>query len=276
MTVQPWPTPLPAWWWKFAAWCDGGRIPSERPTGLPWKIPSWAYDRYKVHRGQRAATPAADPYANLRVYQRVAFFISPSAGSPVGGAREIVRAAIAAGVTCQAWNTGDHAYADWLGWGGQPLPARAWARCDTGPRCATLKAGDIANVESPEIVNGFCTPAHSLELVSRSGAIITEATVPHGDWGSVLRAGVPVFIEIDPNVPKVREVGVQGLVDYGRSIVGAGSAVIPAFFCTRNAWWDGDQRTWATYWDQLREQWPAPRPFALYSAENCADWSVVK
>lgn len=228
-----------------------------------------------------AVTRAVDPYANLGVYERVAFFVNPTAGSPVGGAKEIMAGAKNAGVTLACLNVGDGG--NWIGWRGSVVSS-AWTRCDTGPRCALLQEwgpnraySDIANIESPEMNAGFCTPKHAMDLVGPHGAIITEGLAPHSpEWPLV--GSMPVFLEIDPTVPKIRDdlnrVGVKGLVEYARTL---GIAVpIPAFFVVESDWWDGDQRTFPTYWDHLREMWPAPLPFALYPAENIPDWSVIR
>lgn len=213
----------------------------------------------------------------LGVYRRVAFFVNPTAGSPVGGAREILSGAAAAGCTMMSLNYGDEGnWSRWIVPLDAPPSVSIWARCDTARRVAELSsysAYAVANIEAPEIVNGFCTPAHAVDLVGPLGGIITEATVPHADWTKVAVAGMPVWIEIDPNVAAVRDKGIQELVRYGRTIVGH-ELVLPAFFATASPWWDGNARTFETYWDQLREQWDGP--FAIYSAENVPDWSVIK
>lgn len=265
-----WPTPLPKWWWPWCAWRDAGGIPSERPAGIPKQIPEWSWERYRLHRG--TVPPAAkDPYALLGVFERVAFFVNPTAGSPVGGAKEIYEGARSAGVTICSNNVGDGG--DWGDWQYRyPVGWNHWTRCDTLTRCRKIGEGDIANIESPEIAAGFCTPEHAVELVGREGAVITEATVPHADWTPVAKAGVTVFIEIDPNVPAVREHGVTGLVEYGRTVVGH-PVVVPCLFMVESPWWDGGQASFPAYWRRLRDDWPGP--FALYSAENTPDWRVI-
>lgn len=62
-----------------------------------------------LHHGH--ARHETDRYANLGEYERVAFFVNPTAGSPVGGAKEIVEAASHAGVTLPCFNVGDHSSA---------------------------------------------------------------------------------------------------------------------------------------------------------------------
>lgn len=269
------PCPDPKWakWWKdFERWCLAGRLPAERPKSLPKSIPLRAYTCF------RALHPArpADPYRSLGVYARAAFFINSTAGSPVGGAKEILAGAASAGMTARVFNVGDPN--NWSKWVAQLVPASVafWARCDTAPRCAALQQDDVANIESPEISAGFCTPAHARELVGTGGGIITEGLAPHTDWRRV--NAMPVWLEIDINEPRIRQVveekGVGHLVEYAHSV---GIAIpIPAFFCNANPWWNGSDATFANYWQRIRATWPAPLPFGLYAAELVPNWSVVR
>lgn len=251
-----------------------GAIPKERPGGVPQHIPVWAWSCLRERNPvppPLKPLPVRDPYAKLGVFERVAFFVNSGAASPVGGAHEIVSAAATAGVTCAAYNVGDPN--DWRGW--TFIPGRRWSRCDTAPRCQGLNEGAIANIESPEMNSGFCTPARAVELVGPRGGIITEGEAPHADWKPV--GDMPVWLEIDPTVAAIREkltsIGVRGLVDYAHSL---GIQVpLPAFFVVPSDMWDGSQATFATYWDQLREMWPAPLPFGIYNAELVPDWSVI-
>ena len=268
----PCPDPKWLWWDSFERWCLAGRLPAERPKVLPKSIPQRAFTCFRALHPPKPY----NPYAKLGVYERAAFFVNSTAGSPVGGAKEIVAGAKSAGVTTSLFNVGDPN--DWSGWKTPGMPCADWARCDTGPRCASLGSGDTANIESPEMNAGFCTPAHALELVGPRGAMITEGIAPHANWRPFVNA-MPVWLEIDLNEPSLRAVieekGVRELVDYAHSL---GIAIpIPAFFCTKNPWWNGDQNTFADYWRRVRVSlWPAPLPFALYAAELVPDWSVIR
>lgn len=54
LPAPPWPAKLPPWFWRFAWWCDRGRIPAERPYGIPADLTpykAWLWERYRVHRG---------------------------------------------------------------------------------------------------------------------------------------------------------------------------------------------------------------------------------
>lgn len=260
------PNPLPPAYVAWEKWRLAGGVKAERPRGLPQRIPQGWWKCLQERRPKPAAT--------LGVYERVAFFINPTAGSPVGGAREILAGAEAAGVTLYSFNSGDSG--DWREWfNTTDMRTSWWARCDSEARRDSLAVGkrNIANIESPEINDGSCTPGIATLIVTGSGAIITESEVPHADWRPVAAEHMPIFIEIDPNVPAVRDNGIGKLVEYGRNVTG-NQLVVPAFFITQNAWWDGSQATFETYWDLLREQWGGP--FALYAAENVPDWKVIR
>lgn len=45
-TRAVWPRPLPDWFWYWAAWKKG--MLSERPLGIPARIPMWAWARYAL------------------------------------------------------------------------------------------------------------------------------------------------------------------------------------------------------------------------------------
>lgn len=44
---NPWPRPLPGWYWTWERWLDLGRT-GPRPRGVPVVVPEWAWKRRKV------------------------------------------------------------------------------------------------------------------------------------------------------------------------------------------------------------------------------------
>jgi hypothetical protein len=44
---QPWPVPLPPWFWIWARWRENGALPSARPPGIPDQLPHWSWARLR-------------------------------------------------------------------------------------------------------------------------------------------------------------------------------------------------------------------------------------
>ncbi len=66
--MPKWPLPIPAWFWKWAAWYLGrdeykvhARDPKLRPKGAPARIPAWAWARLALIVAGKPAPPAPKP-----------------------------------------------------------------------------------------------------------------------------------------------------------------------------------------------------------------------
>lgn len=57
------PHKVPGWWWEWAHWLDRRSLHAiePRPRGIPKEIPTWAYERYKLHRRPHHPAPIPDP-----------------------------------------------------------------------------------------------------------------------------------------------------------------------------------------------------------------------
>lgn len=70
----PWPVPLPAWFWGWAAWVDHGRPPGQRPPSAPARVPAWAWARYAAHKKRPPAPapspPSPPPHGRFQIYER--------------------------------------------------------------------------------------------------------------------------------------------------------------------------------------------------------------
>lgn len=49
---NPWPRPLPKWYWEWQAWIDRGRT-GPRPASAPRTIPQWAWERDRARRAAK-------------------------------------------------------------------------------------------------------------------------------------------------------------------------------------------------------------------------------
>lgn len=92
------PNPLPAWWAAFEQWRLHGGIPSERPKGLPARIPTWAWDLYRQRH------PKPPPSTELGYPTPIVLFRDPGFGTPEGGPAEVAPLMAAAGVRAVAFD----------------------------------------------------------------------------------------------------------------------------------------------------------------------------
>lgn len=201
------PERLPKWFAPWMAWRLAGGVKSERPAGLPQRIPAWSWRCLQERRPKPVASANAGclarPFALLR---------NPRSGSEV----EKTAVAATAGIGTFLFNAfeGDVVH-DWSLWRGEAtkrgIRCGEWARCYVGDDIRRLisigqtRGSAVIGLNVENEAETTCTPpvvASELLNWPREVAIITDlrgyhdASGYHGpDWRTVaVRQGVTVGV----------------------------------------------------------------------------------
>lgn len=105
-TPRPWKTPLPKWFWRWAAWRLSNQA-GPRPTDAPRKIPSWAWLRLSYMTARPRIPTSQAPKIPFPFNGRGMFLLEPRGGT------ENLAAWKAAGGTYVLLNLGHVSGGDW-------------------------------------------------------------------------------------------------------------------------------------------------------------------